>query len=420
MDLEIVMFNMSSYSEWQKGTVNRNYHIFYKLLNRPEIGRIIAVDFLPFTFKRALRNYWENILFGPEGKVVYRDLTTRCVKIDGYPAELYVFSTIDSIFSHKLVIKKLNKVLNLIEVQSSKFKVYSSPKRMIWSYFPMFVDCFSAEGGENLPHDLMVFDAVDNWIKHPSFIRYKKLLEDNYQTIAKKSDLIFVVADALVEFFKKIGRKKDVYWIANGVDVSHFAESQLSIINDKLFNKIPHPVIGYVGTIQHRIDLGLLEYLAKNNPDKSFVLVGPLWPVFLRKLRRPAVEIKKLKKYKNVYLLGRKFWEETPAYIKKFDVGISPHKLDEFSKYTNSLKVLEYLACGLPVVATPTSEVERFSHFIYISRDYGNFSEKIDLALKNDTMELRNLRIARVKQEDWDLKVGEIMKYIIEKVKTKK
>jgi len=111
MNYEVIMFNMSSYSEWQHGVVNRNYHIFNYLLKNKDVKRVIAVDFLPFTFKRAIRNYWENIIKGSKGEVVYRDLTTRCVRINRDETELYIFSTIDSIFSRKLVIKKINKNL---------------------------------------------------------------------------------------------------------------------------------------------------------------------------------------------------------------------------------------------------------------------------------------------------------------------
>jgi len=62
MDKEIIMFNMSSYSEWQEGVVNRNFHIFNYFIENQDIKRVIAVDFLPFTFKRAIRNYRDNII----------------------------------------------------------------------------------------------------------------------------------------------------------------------------------------------------------------------------------------------------------------------------------------------------------------------------------------------------------------------
>ncbi|GEM_PF-306372 len=445
MKFEIVMFNMSSYSEWQRGVANRNYHIFRKLLESGTAGRIICVDFLPFTFKRALRNYWENIIKKPrinppvggqKSKItnIYRDLTTKCVKVDSQDVELYVFSTIDSIFSHQRVVEKLNKVLSKIS-QSPNRPIVQMP-RIIWSCFPMFVEYFECQENVSrhsfrprfkktdtpigLKADLTIFDAVDNWLEHPSFVKHKALLESNYRLIVQKSDLIFTVSESLIVFFRDLGREKDIYWLSNGVDMEHFAENRPLIVKDKLFEKIPRPIAGYIGIIQDRVDVDLLEYLAQNNPKKSFVLIGPLWPVFFRRLRRPAIGIKKLKKYKNIYLLGRKSWEDTPFYVRKFDVGISPHKLNEFAKYTNSLKILEYLACGLPAVTTPSSGVERFSHLVYLAQNYRDFSEKIDLALKNDTIELKNQRIARASQEDWNLKIKEMMKCIIEKIKTKK
>ncbi|MBU4369799.1 glycosyltransferase [Patescibacteria group bacterium] len=458
MKLEIVMFNMSSYVEWQKGIPNRNSNVFNKLLKNPEVGRIIAVDFLPFSFKRVLRNYWQNIVkklkihpiksceagISPKAKLfnrvknqkskitnIYRDLTTKCVEIKGYQTELYVFSTIDSIFSHRLVIKKLNKVLKIINNQST-INNQQSTIRVLWSYFPMFVDYFehtnsapprslrSHFGNANAPMrigikaDLKVFDTVDNWIEHPSFVKHKERLKNNYQIIAQKSDLIFTVSKNLIDFFHDLGRDEDVFWIPNGVDVNHFSKSKFETPKD--LQKIPQPIIGYVGVIQQRADLDLLEYLAEKNPDKSFVLIGPLWPVYFRKLRRPAIEIKKLKKYKNIYLLGRKPYQISPAYIKNFDVAISPHRLDAFIKYTNSLKVLEYLACGRPVVTTPPSGVERFSHLIYIAQDYQDFNKKLNQAIKDDSTELREKRIENMKEQDWGLRIKRMINLIKDKL----
>ncbi|MGC9049114.1 MAG: glycosyltransferase [Patescibacteria group bacterium] len=388
---------MSSYSEWERGIANRNYHIFRYLLNDERVKRIIAVDFLPFTLKRAVRNYLENIVSGPKGKIVYRDWTTKCTKISD---KLFIFSTIDSYFFSKIVIKKLNLVL-------SKIPQLSVP-RIVWSYFPMFVDYFG-----QINESLTVFDTVDNWLEHPSYFKYKEKLKMNYQIIAQKSDLIFTVAESLIDFFKNLGREKDVYWVANGVDLEHF-QKITGVPKD--IQKIPRPIIGYIGTIQNRVDINLLEYLAQKNPDKSLVLVGPTWPEFLKKFRRPAIEIQRLKKYKNVYFLGRKPYQESPNYIHQFDVAIIPHKLDEFIKYTHSLKLLEYLACGKPVVTTPASGVEKFSHLVYITQDYRDFNEKIQKALSENKPELGRLRIEVVKEYFWQSKIEQIMEIINEKL----
>lgn len=440
--MEIVMFNMSSITEWRKGIVNRNRHVFYQLLDQPETKRMIAVDFLPFSFKRAVRNYWENIIRGIKGKTVYRSLFTKCKKLDVLDylnsdnlnkevvdldkeslgkkyseKEVYIFSTVASIFSHKLVIKELKKALLKIQDQSD----YHRPlARMTWSYFPMFVEYFN-----NFPTDLTVFDAVDNWVEHPSFKRFKKKLTDNYKIIAKKSDLVFTVAESLVSFFKDLGRTKSTTWVANGVDTAFFQKTgkQLPAKLEKFFEQVKKPIIGYIGTIQNRIDIRLLEYLAEKNPNVSFVLVGPLWPVFLRKFRPQSIEIKRLKKLKNIHLLGRRPYTESPALLKKFDITIIPHKLDEFIKYTYSLKVLEYLSAGKPVITTPPSGVGRFAHLVYIAQDYQEFDRKVDLALKENKLkakerqQLREQRRRGVEQEDWKYKVEEMMKKVRSKIK---
>jgi len=412
--MEIVMFNMSSYSEWEKGIVNRNYHIFKYLLNDARVKRIIAVDFLPFTLKRAIRNFLKNILCDPKlriypnntkqdkKKVIYRDLTTKCTQISD---KLFIFSTIDSLFSSNRVIKKIRQVLDKIP----QLPNYPSTKvsRIVWSYFPMFVDYF-----DQLDEDLTVFDAVDNWLEHPSYLKYQERLKKNYQIIAQKSDLIFTVAESLVEFFKSLGREKNTYWIPNGVDVEHFHLTQINT-DPALVEEIPHPIIGYIGTIQSRVDINLLEYLAQKNPDKSLVLIGPIWPEFLKKIRRPAIEIR-LKKYKNVYFLGRKSYQESPKYIRQFDVAIIPHKLDEFIKYTHSLKLLEYLACGKPVVTTPASGAEKFSHLIYIAQDYRDFNEKIQKALTENNPELVRLRLEAARENSWSLRFEKMMELILQ------
>lgn len=394
------MFNMSSYAEWQRGVSNRNFHIYQSFLDDSRVHRLIAVDFLPFTFKRAIRSWLEGVVGKLSGRIIYQDLTTRAQKIND---KLIVFSTIDSIFSGNKVIKKLNLVLNKLNHGQK------TEKRVVVSYFPMFVGQFG-----QLNQDLDVFETVDNWLEHPSYFKYRELLQQNYQTISEKANLIFTVAESLVDFFKSLGRTKDVYWVPNGVDAEHFVCAAKSAPSD--IAKIPHPIVGYVGTIQNRVDIDLLEYLAKNNPDKSLALVGPTWPEFLKSLRPVAPEIKRLKKYSNIYFLGRKPYQKTPDYIRQFEVAIIPHKVDKFIQFTHSMKLFDYLACGKPVVTTPPSGVDKFSHFVYIAQDYATFNDKIQKALQEDRSDLAQLRLEAARQNNWCSRSDEILNKIKEKL----
>ena len=58
---DVIMFGMSNYSEWDKGVSNRNYHVLKELLNKPEVNKILYIDYLPLTWKRALRILKEDI-----------------------------------------------------------------------------------------------------------------------------------------------------------------------------------------------------------------------------------------------------------------------------------------------------------------------------------------------------------------------
>ena len=395
---EIIMFNMSNWREWEKGVVNRNRHIFFALRKNPLVSRLIAIDFLPFTFNRAVRNYAEGILNGPKGEIIYRDLTNRVVKLkkeEGL-AETYVFSSIDSFFSPQRFLDKLIRVLEKINQSGNQ----PASHRIIWSCFPMFVEYF-----DKIKADLTVFDTVDNWLEHPSWVKQKKRLEENYKIITQKSNLIFTVTEELVIFFKSLGRGDGVYVIKNGVDVSHFTKE----INyrDKKLEKIKRPIIGYIGTLEKRVDADLLAYLAKENPDKSFVLIGPLWPTFTK-------EAKKFRKFKNIYLFGRRSYELSPYYIQNFDIAIIPHKLTKFMKFTSSLKLLEYLSCGKPVVTVPISGAESIGHLVFLALNYGEFNKRINQALVENNEELERKRKKYAAACSWEKKVGEMIEKLIE------
>ena len=72
---DVVMFSMSDWNDWNKrGVVNRNYHILNQLLKNDKIGKILHVDFMPYTKKRAIRSYFENQILNSGHKIIKRDL----------------------------------------------------------------------------------------------------------------------------------------------------------------------------------------------------------------------------------------------------------------------------------------------------------------------------------------------------------
>jgi len=384
---DLVMLNMSSFQEWQSGVVNRNHHVLKMLLRRPEIHRILAVDYLPLTLKRSTRAYLETIMFGVKGKLLYQDFSSRLVRLDRsvmgtHPGKLFIYSTVDSAFSESITRRNLQRRLKSLQ--------FDQP--VLWSYLPLFGRVFT-----ELPASFRIFDAVDDWAEHPWMVRWRERLETNYHKIGDQADVIFTVANELRERF---GHQPKVHWIPNGVDYDHWQTRQP--LPDDL-KDIPAPIIGYVGVIQSRIDVKLVKQIADLNPDKSFVFVGNVYPEF---------DSNQLEKCPNVHFLGQKTYAELPAYVNHFHVCIIPHKVDQFTRSMNPLKLYEYLACGLPVISTPVSGMSIFGDLVKVAKDAESFSQEIDQALNDDYEHSRLQRKAAVRSHTWTQRVDRMLEII--------
>lgn len=376
------MFNMSKYSDWQKGIANRNYHVLHNLVKSEQVNKIIAVDFLPFNWKMALKTYInDQILNDTRGEVVYGDLTSRCWQVT---SKILVYSTIDSI---------LNKTRIITELKNIIAKEGMEENLVIWNYDPMYVDYFNQF--ENATY---IFDAVDDWTNHSSYQKYQKQLVGNYEAIKARSDLIFTVSQSLQD--NLFDKQSHVHWLPNAVDLEFFQNEKKV---HPLLEKFPHPVVGFLGILQDRLDTNILEYLAANNPEMSIILAGPVWRNF---------PVKKLSRFSNIHFIGQiKHWE-IPMLYNGFDVGIIPYKTNKFIKSTDPMKYYEYLAANLPVVSTPVPGVERFGELVLVANSAEQFNDEVEQALSGERDLLKAERLKVLAGNTWQVRVGEMLELI--------
>ena len=393
-NFDVIMFNMSTFYDWDHGIVNRNYNILNALAKQEGIGRIVAVDFLPLTWRGAVAHYVKNILMEANtGEMVYGDLTSACYQRSD---KIFTYTTIDSIFSLNTVVNELKRVEKILDLKNIIF----------WSYNPLFV---------NFAHKLndraFVFDSVDNWLEHPTYTRMisKKRLTQNYQIIADKADIIFTVSEELHDLYRKMGRVKDVAWIPNGVDFAHFNDQAL-INKTNPLEKINQSIIGYLGTIESRVDFDLVAAVAKAYPEKIVAMCGPVWPIVKKEFNE------KLGHLKNVNEFGRISYNDAPSYINKFDVAIIPHKITNFVQSMNPMKLYDYLACGKPVITTRGAGVDMFKDLIYIADSQSDFVGMIGKASKEDSSAKQAERRAAVKKHSWDSRAEKMMQIINDKL----
>ena len=106
---------------------------------------------------------------------------------------------------------------------------------------------------------------------------------------------------------------------------------------------LPRPVVGLVGQLSERIDLGVLEAIVV--AGFSLVMVGPLDP------RLEQYRFKKLIGKSSVLYTGPVAADAVPSYLAAIDIGITPYRDTPFNRASFPLKTLEYLGAGLPVVS---------------------------------------------------------------------
>lgn len=174
---------------------------------------------------------------------------------------------------------------------------------------------------------------------------------------------------------------------------------------------VPHPIIGYVGTVNStRLDADLLYRLAEARPGYNFVFTGPEDEVFAR---HP------LHKLKNVWFLGKKPVAVLPAYITGYDVCINPQMVNEITDGNYPLKIDEYLAMGKPTVATSTHTMrDIFRDYVFLATGEAEYLDAFDRALATAAdPALKEARIRFAHTHSWEKSVGKIYQ-IIEQFQT--
>ena len=160
-----------------------------------------------------------------------------------------------------------------------------------------------------------------------------------------RADLVFTTSKALQLKFSK--RRKRVYLFPNGTDPDLYARALApETVISPIVTDLPHPVLGFSGVLDFRLDLDLIEEVARQKPEWSFVFVGPV-----------RTSVKALERLPNVCFIPNQPVSALPAYFKAFDVALIPYALVPMVMSIYPTKLNEYLAAGLPVVTSMLPEL---------------------------------------------------------------
>ena len=212
-------------------------------------------------------------------------------------------------------------------------------KYFFWYYTPMMLSISNM-----FKPTLIVYDCMDEL---SSFMFAPQGLKEKENEMFAMADLVFTGGYSLYEAKKH--RHSDVHPFPSSIDTEHYFKARLHTIDPKDQASIPHPRIGYFGVIDERIDLTLIEGVAKRKPEWHMIMVGPV----------AKISPDSLPKLPNIHYLGMKHYSELPSYISGWDIAMMPFAHNESTRYISPTKTPEYLAAGKPVISTPIIDVLR-------------------------------------------------------------
>lgn len=261
------------------------------------------------------------------------------------------------------------------------------------------------------------FDPV--FLVIPPFFRYWKTIYD-YVDIASHPD----------PFFDRLIRTSDIRvlrhaWIV--VTNSRTLERRIRSIRPdvvrvplgfrmKIFKRpAPYaisnpnrlPIIGYLGSIDYRLNVPLLLSLVDSHPRWQFAIFGPVFHDHLT--QRQIRDIKTLLTRKNV-IHDTVNPETIPSVLAQCSAVMIPYLLTiPLSKYAFPMKIMEYFYAQKPVISTPLAELLQFDGLIRFARTEQEWSKGIRHALAyplTAPQKRQSQMIAR--SHSWDKKIAAI------------
>lgn len=206
-----------------------------------------------------------------------------------------------------------------------------------WYYTPM-----ALKFSRHLRPSLCIYDCMDQ-LSH--FLGASQEIPTLEAELLRRADLVFTGGQSLYE--SKRDLHHNIHPFPSSVDVPHFQQARAGLADPDDQAPIAGPRFGYVGVIDERIDIALLETLASERPAWQFVMVGPIVKI------DPA----SLPQLPNLHWLGGKSYADLPKYLSSWDIAMLPFAKNDATRYISPTKTPEYLAAGRAVISTSIRDV---------------------------------------------------------------
>lgn len=298
------------------------------------------------------------------------------------------------------VINSLNQFFLLRQIKRALRKLKFNSYPILWIYNPLHFPLM-----RNLKKQLSVYHCIDNFASEKSSRMRQDFFTKMERSLCRCVDLVFAQNEVLID--KLSAHAKKIFLLEPGLKDAFLADAaRIRVQHGKKVT------IGFVGSIDRRIDHQILESIAKNHPQWQLTLVGPVMGGFRH--------INRLRRLKNIRLAGLK-QKELAGIYSEFQIGIIPYHINQFTNGIFPLKLFEYFSFGIPVISTALDAVKEFAkdNLVYIENREG-FSERIEHILNaGEDPALRKKRFHIASGNLWSKKFSYIERVLSESLKDK-
>ena len=197
---------------------------------------------------------------------------------------------------------------------------------------------------DNFENPVIIYDILDDLTIYDADeigMPEERRVRAHHPGVIERADIVLASAPPLISKYEP--ERPDILLVENGVEPHRFRDDLA--VPDAL-KGIARPMVGYHGAVARWFDFDLFEAVAQALPEYDFVIVGPVDD-------DASDRVREFSSLPNVHLVGAVPSNDIPNYVASFGVGIIPFVVDELTRGVSPLKMYEYLAARVPVVATP-------------------------------------------------------------------
>lgn len=321
----------------------------------------------------------------PDLRNLIKGIHTR--KISGCK-RVYEGASVTVVRPPSLLVKGLNRATHFLTCKNVIKKTITDNKIdiiLLYGVATNGIQTIKVARQMRIPVIFRALDIAHGLIKIPLL---KQLAKKYEKTVIQNSTRVLPTTPELSRYALEMGAKKEyVQTFPLGINTNDFrklpkdpkfAESMGISVNDK--------VIVFMGTIYSFAGLKKIiskfDFLKNKISNIKFLIVGG-GPSFneLQSL------VKKKKLELDVILTGFKPQQELPRYIALGDLCLNSFEINYVTNRILPTKILEYFACGKPVLSTPlkgTKEVLPNEDYGIVYSTSDNFVKTISELLLND------------------------------------